>query len=562
MSNLKCILVLLVLLAALVFANLAVHFGEPRVSVVRRQSLVESVDRVDRIVLERRGETRTVLSHDDGRWTIVSPFVGSADKQVVLRVLDVLSAPTVGDFISEADLLKLNRTRGDFSLDVPLLTLTLSVDGREESVAFGLPTPSADGTYATVAGLEGVLVVSSNVFATVNLPTDGFRRRSLVESDAESVSGFDIRSKARTNLEFVRVTDGWTVSGGRASSEKVEKFVTDLCSSEARNFVWPQGVSNESARTSASLLAGYGLDPDSAITVSLKGGDETVDQISFGKEAADGLVYALVQNGSAIVTVPAALKDVVEQASDQFTDTRMFPLEVRSVSLFSVSAGNVLYALSRHASGLWRLESPISAPAEQSAVEAVLSRILALTSADSVEEGGVQVSVMTNSVCAQVPRKSVLGDLQFEDLRSKEMLRIDPSLVKRIVRQAGGSADKADAVLYVRDRRAWSVEKSEADASADPKGIETVLSCVAPLTALRVEKLKVPAAELDDYGLGTPSLTVAIDQSTEDSLRRNILIGKKTKGGRFATIGSSDAVFVLSDEQVRRLSTPIVEKGK
>ena len=42
--------------------------------------------------------------------------------------------------------------------------------------------------------------------------------------------------------------------------------------------------------------------------------------------------------------------------------------------------------------------------------------------------------------------------------------------------------------------------------------------------------------------------------------RQNIMVGKKTKGGRFATIGASDAVFVIGDEVLNRLSADIIEK--
>ena len=53
---------------------------------------------------------------------------------------------------------------------------------------------------------------------------------------------------------------------------------------------------------------------------------------------------------------------------------------------------------------------------------------------------------------------------------------------------------------------------------------------------------------------------MAVDQDVDNAVRRNIIIGKKTKGGRFATIGSSDAVFVMGEEQVNRLSVAIVGK--
>jgi hypothetical protein len=72
--------------------------------------------------------------------------------------------------------------------------------------------------------------------------------------------------------------------------------------------------------------------------------------------------------------------------------------------------------------------------------------------------------------------------------------------------------------------------------------------------------MKVSLAELSDYGLDTPRLTVAIDQDVEKDVRRNIMIGDKTEGGYYATVGSSGAVFVLSDETVSKITAPIVSR--
>ena len=115
------------------------------------------------------------------------------------------------------------------------------------------------------------------------------------------------------------------------------------------------------------------------------------------------------------------------------------------------------------------------------------------------------------------------------------------------------------AVVYGRDRRAWNVESPGKDgATVLPEGVDAVLAAINPLTAERVEKLKVPASDLDGYGLGAPYLTIAVDQDREDAVRRNILVGGKTVGGRFATVGSADAVFVVSDAVVEALSAPLV----
>ena len=206
------------------------------------------------------------------------------------------------------------------------------------------------------------------------------------------------------------------------------------------------------------------------------------------------------------------------------------------------------------------IESPIVAKADDAVADEVLSRILSLSSSDIASTGdGVSVSIGTNAEKSVVSRTGVFGGRSPEDFRSREILRIDPARVRRIVRITGKDADTI-AVVYDRERKAWNVEGGTTDVRADPKGIESVLSAINPLVASRIEKLKVPAADLDDYGLDVPFLTVAVDQDVDGAVRRNIIIGKKTKGGRFATIGSSDAVFVMDEEQVKRLSASIVGK--
>ena len=394
-------------------------------------------------------------------------------------------------------------------------------------------------------------------------PTDSLsdaemlRRRSLFLGGPEAVSAFDIKRGAGSMLSFSRSGDVWKMDGAVAAPQKVSKFLADLTAASAAGFVWPVGASNEDVRASAALLAGYGLDPESAVTVTLKGAGGAGRQVSFGKAADGASVYALVQNGGAIVTVPAALKDAAAQDAMMFTDSRLFPVEARSVAFVSLSDGSTVYALARGDGGNWRLESPISAAADSPAVEAMLARILALSPADA-DADGVGVALSTNSVAVRVSRRSVM-DGGFEQLRSREMLRIDPKEVRRIVRTRGGADSRPTAVVYSRDRRAWNVESAGAATAVSVSGIETVLAAICPLMAERVVKLKVPASDLDAYGLGNPHLTIAVDQERDDAVRRNILIGASTDGGRFATVGSSDAVFVVSDAVVDALSAPLVE---
>ena len=561
MRNAKSIIILLTIIAVAAALDYFVYFGKGPSSTSKRTTLVDFQSEAVSVRIERVGSPAVVLDRGLGGWRLTDPFASGADEQAVMKLVDVLTQTPVVEVISDSELLKLGRTRADFSLEEPVLTVTLT--GMDKSVCrfmFGSATPTQDGVYASVEGIDAVFILGKPAFSFVDVRPDDLRQRSLLPLGGAWVTSFEIKREGIPLLEFLRTGAGWNVGSEKASSQKITEFIDDLTTASAVSFIWPVGSSNETDHVTSSLLAGYGLDPDSAVTVTLNDINGKSRRLSFGKEAADGNVYALVQNGNAIVTVPSKLRDFARQDPVMFTDSRLFPVEARSVNGFSVSSDGSLYSLVRDKDGKWGLESPVVAPADQEASDALLSLILSLSPADVVKENGVAVSVLTNMSKVLVPRERILGKRTFEDLRSREMLKIDAPLVKRIVSTVGGKTPKTASVVYDRERRQWNLDTEADGVAVNVKGVESVLSVINPLAAVRIEKLAVVAADLDDYGLDTPFLTVAIDQDSDETIRRNILIGKKTRGGRFATIGSSDAIFVISDATVSRLSASIVGK--
>ena len=561
MRNAKSIIILLTIIAVAAALDYFVYFGKGPSSTSKRTTLVDFQSEAASVRIERVGSPAVVLDRGLGGWRLTDPFASGADEQAVMKLVDVLTQTPVVEVISDSELLKLGRTRADFSLEEPVLTVTLT--GMDKSVCrfmFGSATPTQDGVYASVEGVDAVFILGKPAFSFVDVRPDDLRQRSLLPLGGAWVTSFEIKREGIPLLEFLRTGAGWNVGSEKASSQKITEFIDDLTTASAVSFIWPVGSSNETDHVTSSLLAGYGLDPDSAVTVTLNDINGKSRRLSFGKEADDGNVYALVQNGNAIVTVPSKLRDFARQDPVMFTDSRLFPVEARSVNGFSVSSDGSLYSLVRDKDGKWGLESPVVAPADQEASDALLSLILSLSPADVVTENGVAVSVLTNMSKVLVPRERILGKRTFEDLRSREMLQLDAPLVKRIVSTVGGKTPKTASVVYDRERRQWNLDTEADGVAVNVKGVESVLSVINPLAAVRIEKLAVVAADLDDYGLDTPFLTVAIDQDSDETIRRNILIGKKTRGGRFATIGSSDAIFVISDATVSRLSASLVGK--
>ena len=562
MKNMRIIVWLLAGISLLVAANFFLSFNDtPETAIVQRRSLLTVPDdAVSLVEISRDGAVESVLTHT-GSWRLVEPFPGSVDESVVLKLLDALAYAPLDDSLGDQELLKLGRTRADFGLDNPRLRVRVRAGDTDTSISFGTATPSASGVYAAIEGVHAVFVVPSNTFAAVDVPASGFRRRTLFTSGEESVASFDVKRGTGEFMRFKRDGDGWAMvqpTEGPASAPKIKRLLTDVMSASAYDFVWPIGGSNEVAEVSGALLAGYGLGAENAVTLTLKGTDGSDRRISFGSDAGEGRVYALVHNGSAIVTVDGSLKDMASLGNSAFADTRLFPYEASQVNGISIVDGGVTCMLAKNDDGSWRMDSPISAPASLTAVESLVSAVLALRGGDA-DEKGVEVSISADERKVHVARGSLGTHFRLENLRSLEILKIDPASVRRLS-VTGTNTNKMKSVAYDRDRRAWSVEASSVSGTVSEGGITRVLGVVNPLEAGRIVKLKVSADDLGGYGLDKPRLTVAIDLEREDAIRRNILVGDATDGGCFATVGASDAVFVLPESAVYDLSADIVEE--
>lgn len=559
MSNRRVIFWLLVTTLALVAAEFFLTWRQPSVAAAARQFLLDPAFETRSVSLARPGEPTTVLARDDGRWSLVAPYAGTVESRTVLRLLDAFSFSAAEDALSDAELFRLGRNRADFGLDAPRLTVTFSNEVETVSLSFGHETPMSNGVYAVRRGSDAVLVVPQAVFDAANLGSDALRERAVFPYEPEFIVGFDVKRPNASLLSFVRDGESWRIGESVASASKVKEFLSLVSDTRAVDFVWPVGATNESVVASSALLSGYGLDADSALAITLRCQDGVDRRLLLGQSAGVEGNYALIHGGAAIVTVPPRLKAVALQNAQAFTDMRLFPLDESAVASFSISDGLTSYVVARSEGGAWRLDAPVAAPADAEFVSGVLGRLLAMTPAD-LDPKGLKVSVLTNFSSCVVSSRSLLGGGRLDDLRSREILKIDPTLVKRLVvtSEAGGSPV---ALVRLRERRVWTVESEDlSERAVDTAAVSAVLTALDPLVASSIVVLKASAADLARYGLEKPFYTLAVDQEKEGAVRRNILIGAETKGGRYATVGSSEAVFVLPKKTVSALTAGLLEE--
>ncbi len=532
---------------------------------VRESVLAAQAERATGFIVVREGEAPIVLEEREQGWRICSPFEGAASASVVKKLGDALAFREVEDALSDAELLRLGRGRGDFGLEVPRLTVAVCAEGVTNEVYFGTPTPSGASVYAAIRGSDLVYVVPTSVVAAVDLPVADFRLRQVVRDfsfpDVSAVSSFDVRRAALSFVRLEREGEKWTMVEPRkvvASAARVRNFLGKMFGARACDFVWPVGASNETARSSIALLASYGLDSESALTITLRGVDGREESVSFGKEAGPDLVYAFVQGGEAIVTLAAEVKDLAQATSAAFLDARLFPYEAREVAAFSLSDGEATYLLSRSAKGAWRLDSPIVAEANQEVVDSLLTKLLSMNETD-LEVGGIRVSLSTNMEPVEVSREGVLANHRLADLRAKEICRVDAKEVTRLVVTKAG--EKATTLEWDAERRVWNVEESAVSGLANEQAIAALFEVLNPLKASSIVSIKVSPTALGTYGLATPRATLALDFVEKDAVRRNLLIGNPVQDGYYATIGSSDAIFILPHETVERILASLVSEN-
>lgn len=557
MSAARSLFRLAVFALVLLAANFFIEFGANAPRRLPRSTLADIPFVPSRISLERASSPAVVLEND-GAWRLVRPFAARSDSQKVLRLVDALSFSVPEETVSEGELLRMGRERADLGLEEPRLRVTLENASALSSVtvSFGDYTPSSKGVYAAVEGSDIVCVVPSRVYEAVDLAAADFRSREVFPVAEESVHSFSVKIPSRAPIEFTRDAGGWKTEDGPTSLSKVKMYLANLSEAEALSFVWPVGASNEAASVSSSLLSGYGLDPETALTVVSRGYDGENRRVSFGSPVDDSSVYALVQNGGAIVTVHSSVRDTALHPPVRSASSRVFPFEESAVTAFTLSCDSVSYVLARRNDGTWGLESPVVAPADANTVATLLARILALPVSDGAAvKDGVSVSVGTNSSPVVVSKARLFGSLKIESLRSKEVVSIDPAVVTRLVSTAGGTSV---SLAYSRERETWVPEGEGVSSQVDLAQVKKVLSAVKSLNALKVESLKASPAELAGYGLESPRHVLAVDRGGDGSVRCNILIGNGVKGGYYATVGSADAIFVIPAATAKIIMSPLI----
>ena len=531
-------------------------------------------ERVDACYVRRAGQDEVELARGaDGVWRVVRPFAVVADGATVARLVDALTLVPVTDMRSEGELLELNETLADFGVGTNAFSVALGAGGRQAVVTFGTASPAGTEVYAHVEGSRSICALPRDAFDRIPRDVDDFRKRGVLDCPRDEIAGLDIRVPDKPAVRLARTDGGWSIlspAAAPADGAAVGALVDCLAAAQIAAFEIPsrRHPSVPSGGIRADDLVSYGL--DAGLSVTVRGAADHTEQIVFGRSAGTNLVWALVRNGTAVVSVDAALAERCRADGASLRDTRVFPFaEGETVTSVSFTAGPAVYVLAQDSNSVWRIEAPVVAPADQPKVAAFMERLLRLRQTDVSDEGRagderVLVSVsttVTNRPGLAVSVELLGGKAAFADLRSKTLLAIDPATVRRLSVRAESGAETA--VRLNVERGAWDLVRGEGASDArrvNDEAVKALLSALARVEATGVETLAATADDLRRCGLDKPAFVLAVDVDAADAVRQNVLIGGSAPGGgRYATVGGADAVFVISRRTATDFTTPLAE---
>lgn len=579
MSNNRFIVFFLsgILLTSAVLAFLSWRTRAVASEATRNTLCTLAPEAVEGIEISRNGTNIVKLTRNDiGAWGIVNPYFAPADAAPVARLVDALTLLPLGDMRTESELASLGEDFADFGLAGTVrASVKLIAKGGESQVFFGALSASGKDVYARADGLVNVFTVGVEALEAIPVDADGFRVRTLISSACEQISSLDLHKPEAPFIRLVRSASGWRLSSpveAPADETVVSALVDGLVGARIVGFVMPSAAHatrvGERTVLSQSALAPYGLAAEAGLSISVKSDSGTSEQIVFGSSAGTNLVYALVQNGTAVVTMPAAVADLFRTREAALRDSRVFPFgadeQVKSVS---ITAGQLVYVLARGANGDWRLAAPVAAPADPAAAAALVDAVLRIRRNDVLQgapldgEDAVRVSVATSS--GGHPDVSVAKAVfkecgSFADLRSKTLLELDVQSIRRLsLKPLEGTGV---SVVLNPERNQWNLAEGSAPATVRVDAVKTLLAALTRVEAKSVETMAATPEDLRRCGLDAPTLVIAVDFEGQDAVRRNLMLGSVASGGgRYATVGGADAVFVLDRSTTSALMVSITE---
>jgi hypothetical protein len=380
---------------------------------------------------------------------------------------------------------------------------------------------------------------------------------ALFQFDPDEISGISIKNGDQS-FRIQRSDDGWQLTKGledSASPEAVNTLIQTALQTPVLDRIDATEIRDD------KNLSGYGV-LKSSLQIDFKG--DKPPSLLIGKTSPDGSrQYVSFENSKTVYLIPKDIVRLITLPSEKYRDQRLLPIDPDRLDRVIFRRGNSNLELQRDASG-WKILRPMNAPADDSAVEDLLSKIHALrlesfdsekkttSTSDSRLDSSAEVQFFTNasedpysiriapretdgSATAYLDTRKTSGTVSgnatklfspdIETLRDTALLRINLDLVDII--RIENNDSKRD---LTRTREGWS------------DNAQSVQDIAANLAQTKVTvRLPATPSEIKNCGLDSPRkriffLSVLSENTPEISagehLVASVAIGTPLADGR------------------------------
>jgi hypothetical protein len=524
-----------------------------------------------------------LVKNDKGLWTAEGATF-TVDAVVAGQVVSQFAPLPVERLAAYGDAVKW----ADYGLDKPEYTITVTLGGEKPTthkIQLGKPDPIG-GRFVRVDDGKAVGVIPTPVVQALARTKLDFADRTLLTFKPDELLGI-ARLKGKEELELAPgAGDGWNVV--KPAKEKADKLlVEELADALGRlraEKVVAFGKKEDVFKT-------YGLDsPEATVTLTIgEKADQKVLRLGHPVDPAkpDGDRYATVEApgpDAAVGVLPAVLANKMLAPPVSFRDRTLVKFVDADKLVLERGPRKVTFA---KVNGTWKVTAPLTADAEQAALDDLVGELARLRAADWVAdkptpaelkafglENPEAVWTVSNGdkvVLALRIGKTTADSRAYATVGTGGAVALlsKPDTAKvlaeyRVRKPWALDAFQAEGVEITRGDKSFTLQKRGAawvdpaapDDAIDPRAVTELLG---GLTAFQVERYAVDTeGDPKLFGLEKPDATITV--TFKDGSKKVLAIGG-TVGGtddkqRYARIvdAARSDVFVLSAADTARFT--------
>ena len=345
-------------------------------------------DRVERIEIDRGGESLEFQRAGEAGWKMVKPEKYPADAFAVGGVVSDLAGlkRAGGEDAAEAK-------AADYGLEKPVAKATIvwsdAADPKSRkarTVEFGAAIPGTDVVAARVEGTEKVLFVPAAVLASLKKSADDFESRDVFGSTAAEVERLEIL-RGRGKLAFMRRDGVWWLAdpmADLADGSEVDRLASSLAGLRVREFIH-----------GSQDLAAIGLNPP-LFRVSLTRAKSDVTAVDFGATRSDGNTIYARREGQ-VLTVERDIVDELSKEAEAFRSRGLFGFNRGEVVGIEAAFAKASFVLAQKEGGWTADGKPVLAASADDVLTALLGT-KGKAFLDEAEARGLALPVATVTV--------------------------------------------------------------------------------------------------------------------------------------------------------------------